>query len=326
MVLGAALGRLVGSALRIRRRVVEGNLRRAFPGADASWIRRTAAASYAHLGREGIALLRLGKLGPREVWERTEVEGIEYLREPLSHGRGVVLLTGHLGNWEIGGAAMAVREIPIDVVARRQNNPLFNARVNRTREKLGMRVVDRDGGTKRILRSLTSGRAVALVADQNVRRGGLFVPFFGTDASTARGPALLAVRTGAAVAFATAIRLPGARSRYRIRIRPLDPPEPGEEGARAFLARYLSVLEEAIREAPEQYLWAHKRWKTRPAPDAGAEEPDPGDAVPPAGSGEPGSARNAGSDGAPTADEPRGPDSLASPKEPSRDPSEGEPR
>jgi Kdo2-lipid IVA lauroyltransferase/acyltransferase len=324
--LGGALGRVAGSGLRIRRRVVEANLRRAFPEAEDGWIRRTAAASYAHLGREGIALLRLGALGPREVWERTEVEGIEHLREPLSHGRGVVLLTGHLGNWEIGGAAMAVREIPIDVVARRQNNPLFNARVNRTRERLGMQVVDRDGGTKRILRALSGGRAVALVADQNVRTGGLFVPFFGTDASTARGPALLALRTGAAVVFATALRLPGLRARYRIRLRPLDPPAPGEEGARAFLAHYLSTLEAAIREAPEQYLWAHKRWKTRPTPEGGAEEPDPGAAVPQDSSGNPGAPRTSGSEGARRAAPPAPTDPSASHERSSRDPSNGEPR
>ncbi len=268
--LGGAMGWLVGGALRIRRGVVEANLRQAFPDRDPAWIGRTAGSSYVHLGREGVAILRLGKLGPREVWERTEVEGIEHLREPLSHGRGVVLLTGHLGNWEIGGAAMAVREIPIDVVAKRQNNPLFDARMNRTREALGMRVIDRDGGTKHILRSLGEGRVVALVADQNVRHAGVFVDFFGRPASTARGPALLAMRTGAAVVFASAIRLPGSRARYRIRCVPLAPPTGSdpEAGTRDLLRRYLAALEDDIRSAPEQYLWAHKRWKTRPEGEA----------------------------------------------------------
>jgi Kdo2-lipid IVA lauroyltransferase/acyltransferase len=278
---GAALGRLAGGVFRIRRGVVEGNLRQAFPDRDEGWIRRVAAASYGHLGREGVALLRMGKLGAREVWERTQVEGIEHLREPLSRDRGVILLTGHLGNWEIGGAAMAVREIPIDVVAKRQNNPLFDARLNRTRERLGMRVIDRDGGTKRILRSLAGGRVVALVADQNVLHAGVFVDFFGRPAATARGPALLAQRTGASVVFASAIRVPGKRARYRIRLQPLAPPtgDDPEAMARDLLRRYLAALEADIRLAPEQYLWAHKRWKTRPAPDASQEQPSPG-AVP----------------------------------------------
>jgi len=274
VALGGGVGAVVGSVLRIRRRVVEGNLATAFPQRDPAWIRRTASASWVHLGREGVALLRMGALGPRQVWERTEVEGIEHLRAPLARGQGVVLLTGHLGNWEVGGAALAVREISLDVVARRQNNPLFNARLNRTREALGMRVVDRSGSTKTLLRALRSGRVVALVADQNVLTGGVFVDFFGVPAATARGPALLAQRAGAAVVFATALRLPGLRSRYHVALHPLDPPDPEldpEAATLDLLQRYLLALEEAIRAAPDQYLWAHKRWKTRPGPGSGAE-------------------------------------------------------
>lgn len=300
VALGGALGGVAGGVLRLRRRVVEENLTRAFPERDAAWIRKTAGASYRHLGKEAVALLRMGALGPRQVWERTEVDGIHHLREPLARGQGVILLTGHLGNWEVGGASLAVREIPLDVVARRQNNPLFNARLNRTREALGMRVVDRSGSTKTLLRALRSGRAVALVADQNVLTGGVFVDFFGVPAATARGPALLAQRAGAAVVFATALRLPGLRSRYHVALRPLDPPPPGleaEAATRDLLRRYLSALEEAIGQAPAQYLWAHKRWKTRPEaaelpreaaelpPEAAQLPPDaaelpPGDAVP----------------------------------------------
>jgi Kdo2-lipid IVA lauroyltransferase/acyltransferase len=289
--LGAGLGRVAGVLLRSRRRVVEDNLRQAFPDRDADWIRRVASASWAHLGREGVALLRMGTLGPRAVWERTEVEGIEHVREPLSRGRGVIVLTGHLGNWEIGGAALAVREVPTDVVAKRQNNPLFDARMNGTRERLGMRVIDRDGGTRDILRALRAGRVVALVADQNVLHQGVFVEFFGRRASTARGPALLALRTGAAVVFATAIRQPGPRARYHVRCRPLDPPDPArepEQAARVFLRRYLAALEADIAGAPEQYLWAHKRWKTRPDPLAGEgadQEPAAPGAVPDPGRG-----------------------------------------
>ncbi|CAN5710318.1 N/A [soil metagenome] len=270
VLLGGGLGWVAGGVMRIRRQVVVANLRRAFPEREPSWIARTASASYAHIGREGVALLRMGALGPEEVRERTRVEGIEHVEAPLAEGRGVILLTGHLGNWEIGGAALAVRGIPLDVVARRQNNPLFDARLVRTRESLGMRVVDRTGSAKTLLRSLRSGRVVALVADQNVLSGGVFVKFFGVPASTARGPELLAERTGAAVVFATAIRRRGRRARYDVVLSPLLPA--GDEGApdssrrtEGLLRRYLAALEESIRAAPAQYLWAHKRWKTRPA-------------------------------------------------------------
>lgn len=281
--LGGALGWLAGSALRIRRSVLEENLHRAFPERDSVWIRDIAGASFRHLGREGIAILRLDQLGPEAVRARTEVVGLEHLTEPLAAGRGVVLLTGHFGNWELGGAAVAARGIPIDVVARAQNNPLFDARLNATRAGLGMRVVDRRGSTKTLLRSLRDGRVVALVADQNVQSAGVFVPFFGVPAATARGPALLASRTGAAIVFAAAIRCPGGVARYRVVMHPIEPPPADEANAdRIVLERYLAHLEAVIRLHPEQYLWAHRRWKTRPpvaSEKSHAEEPALGGSV-----------------------------------------------
>ena len=260
------------------------NLARAFPEASETWRRRTAAAAYAHLGREGVALLRMANLGPREVWERTEVEGLEMIREALARDQGVIILAGHFGNWEIGGSAVAVRDVPLDVVGRRQSNPLFDDRLRDTREQLGMRVIYRDEGVRPILRALREPRAVALVADQNVIRGGLFVDFFGTPAATTRGPVTLARRTGARCVMASVRCLPGPRARYHLRFFLLELPETGnvEADDRAFLRSYLATLEEEIRAVPDQYFWPHKRWKTRPeaegtaTPDSVWEELSPG--------------------------------------------------
>jgi Kdo2-lipid IVA lauroyltransferase/acyltransferase len=276
--LGGALGWVAGGALGIRRRVIEDNLRRAFPDRDPRWIRATAVESMRHLGREGVSILRLDRLGADAIRARTELVGEAHLTGPLSEGRGVLLVSGHFGNWEIGGAAVASRGYPIDGVARAQNNPLFDARLNATRERVGMRVVDRRGSTKTLLRSLRDGRVVALVADQNVQSAGVFIPFFGIPASTARGPALLASRTGAALVFAAAIRCPGSEARYRVELEPIHPPPPdAEDPDRFILERYLAHLERVIRDYPEQYLWAHRRWKTRPHDET--EEPPHGGAV-----------------------------------------------
>lgn len=322
LALGAGLGWLVGSVLRLRRSTVDENLMRAFPEASPEWRRQVARASYRHLGREGVALLRMQAMSPAEVRGRTEVVGLEMVRRPLTEGRGVLILTGHLGNWEIGGAATAACGIPLDVVARRQKNPLFNAHLVRVREKLGMRVIDRQGATRHVLRAMREPRAVALVADQNVRAGGLFVDFFGVPASTERGPALLAERTGADVVVAIVHRLPGRTAQYRLSFEPLESDEllesesPGSEpeesepresaspraDARTMDAAeptvltraYLAALERGIRAAPDQYFWFHRRWKTRP--DAGnskedvrAEEPVPSATVPDSPASEPSS-------------------------------------
>jgi KDO2-lipid IV(A) lauroyltransferase len=292
LALGAGCGWLAGSVLRIRRRVVADNLARAFPEASPSWRGRVGAACYRHLGREAVALLRLEGMHAAEVRERCAVSGIEAVRDALAAGRGVLLLTGHLGNWEVGGAGLAARAVPLDVVARRQRNPLFEARLLRMRERLGMRVIYRHEATRAVLRSLREPRAVALVADQNAAVGGIFVDFFGTPAATVRGPGLLAARTDALVATAFVRRLEGPRARYHLDIEPLSFERTGDptEDLLALTRAYHTGLEAAIRAEPAQYFWFHRRWKTRPdddplrrdAPEAGpdqGEEPGRGAAV-----------------------------------------------
>lgn len=266
LALGSGIGWFAGSVLRIRRRVVDENLSRAFPDREAPWRRSVAVGAYRHLGRQGVILLRLARMGADAVRERTEVEGLEQVKEALSRGRGVVFATGHLGNWEIGGASVTVRDLPLAVVARRQKNPLFDAHISRTRAALGMRVIYRADALREGIRTLRAGGAIALVADQNARAGGVFVDFFGVPASTARGPAVLALRTGSLMVLAGATALPDDPGRYRVRLHPLSPPDTGnpDEDVRLLTRAYMGTLEEMIREAPEQYFWLHRRWKTRP--------------------------------------------------------------
>jgi len=263
--LGSALGRLAYRPLGIRRELVESQLRASFPERGEDWIRRTAAASYAHLGREGLAMLRLAAASPEEVRARTQIEGLERLLEAVAAGKGVVLVTGHLGNWEIGGAALAVRGVPIDVVAQRQSNPLFDRLVVETRERLGMRVIPRGRATRDGVRSLRAGRVVAFVADQDAKRAGAFVPFFGRLASTHRGPALLALRTGAPLFVALGmVRTPEGGYRARVEEVVVDREGEVDDVVYRMTAAFTARLEEGVRAAPDQYFWHHRRWKSRP--------------------------------------------------------------
>jgi len=272
---GAALGWFAGTVLRIRRGVVSRNLRRAFPDRGASWRRRVARASYAHLGREAVAMLRMAGLDREGVMARTDVEGLEAFRAALAEGRGLVLVTGHLGSWEVGGAALSAREIPVVAVAKPMANRRFDADLIATRERLGMEVVDTGAAPKRVLRALQEGRVVALVADQNAGANGLFVPFFGEVASTHRGPALFAVRSGAPVFVGTCVALPGGRHRYRVVLERVHAPDTGdaERDVLRLTEAHTALLEEAVRRAPEQYFWQHKRWKTRPTPEPASAAP-----------------------------------------------------
>lgn len=272
LALGAGVGHLAGTLFRIRRRVVDDNLARAFPRESPAWRRRVARAAYRHVGREGVALLRLARMEVGSVAGRLTLEGLDGLREAFGRGQGVIVMTGHLGNWEVGGGSVATAGLPLDVVAQVQHNPLFDAELVAIRNRLGMRVIPRGEATRKGLRSLRDGRGLGLVADQNVRSGGLFVDFFGAPASTARGPGLLALRTGAAVVTLMCLREPGPRSRYRVYFEevPVPAAEDPEEAIRRVTESCTEILERYIRMAPEQYFWFHKRWKTRPP-----QEPSP---------------------------------------------------
>lgn len=273
---GSGLGWLTGSLLRIRRATVEENLERAFPESSRTQRRRIARRAYRHLGREAVAFIRFGKMSPEDFRSRAEVDGLEFLADPVARGQGVIVLLGHIGNWEIAGAGVTARGVPVSAVAKRQRNRLFDAYVRKVRARYGMGVVLTSDGPRAILERLRVPEAVAMVADQNATRGGVFVDFFGVPASTARGPGVLAVRRDVPVVFAEPVRLPGHRARYRVTLRPLeyDRGESLEATVESLAQAYMSAMEGAVRRHPEQYFWFHRRWKTRPA----ERRPEPGDA------------------------------------------------
>jgi KDO2-lipid IV(A) lauroyltransferase len=257
-------GRLGYRVLRIRRRVVDDNLRHAFPDRGATWLRDTAAASYAHLARETLATLHYSHAGIGALKRDSVVEGLDAFRAALDAGRGAILLAGHLGNWELGAALVSGSGLPLDAVVRRQRNPLFDRAINRSRAGFGIRVIDRTDSTGPILAALRENRIVALIADQDARDSGFFVPFFGRPASSPRGPAVLALRTRAPLILMVPLRR--ADGKLHVRFRRIDADREGDARPDPFelTARFASQLEAAIREAPEQYLWHHRRWKTRP--------------------------------------------------------------
>jgi KDO2-lipid IV(A) lauroyltransferase len=264
--LGEGMGWVAGVVLGIRRKTVRAHLRQAFPHESEAWRRRVARASFRHLGREALATFLLGRLSREEILERIEIPGFEALQEAMEAGAGAVLITAHFGNWEVAGAGLAARGLPLDVVAQRQRNPLFDADLTETRTRQGMSVILRGDAPKQVLKSLRRGRAVAIVWDQNVRRGGIFVEFFGKKASTARGPAIFPLRTGSPVFQGVNRRLEGYPSRYRLEVVPVDFTPTGDLEADVFRLTevYTRFLEKEIVRTPEQYFWQHRRWKTRP--------------------------------------------------------------
>jgi Kdo2-lipid IVA lauroyltransferase/acyltransferase len=262
---GARLG-LAGYRLGIKRSVVESNLRIAFPEADDAWIRDIARKSYAHLGRETMMMLRLSSTSREQILERTTITGEEPAREAYHNGGGLVVGAGHLGNWEIGAAAAAARGYAIDVIAKRAANPLFYARIMQARQRLGIGVIDFQYATRHTMRALREGRVVVFAADQHAGRAGLWVPFFGRPASTYRGPALMALRSGAPMFLSIPLRRPDGT--YDVEMVAIDTTRTGDMDAdvRRVTAEFTFRLEEAVRANPGQYLWHHRRWRTPPGP------------------------------------------------------------
>jgi len=270
--LAESLGSLAGNVLRIRRNDVDQHLETAFPEATPEWRRRVARASYRHLAREAVATFRLSNSSPDDVRRCTTVHGFQELEAALEEGRGAILIAGHLGNWEIGGASLVARGMPIDVVVFPQKNPMFDRHLANARARLGMTIIAKADASRMVLESLRQGRVVALMADQNSRTRPVFVDFFGVSAATAKGPAVFALRTGAPLFLVVPLREPGWPARYRVLIERVPVARTGALNADVLhLTRaHVALLEDHVRNAPEQYFWLHRRWKTRPPEASGA--------------------------------------------------------
>ena len=273
---GRWLGRLGHTPFGVRRKVVERQIAAAFPDASADTIDALVREAYGHFGEVLIETALLPKLGRQAILDLFEgAEGFEAIEEAHRAGKGIILITGHFGNWELAGAYVAARGVPIEVIVRRMNNPLFDGYVTRTREGAGMIVVHDHDAVKRTPRAFRAGHAVAFVADQGVLGlASTFVPFFGRPAKTPRGPAVFAMRFRLPTFFVAAVRQPNGK--YRCVVTPVEIPDTGnrEADVDAVVARYTSILESWVRKYPGQYFWHHRRWKRQP-PDTPDELRDP---------------------------------------------------
>jgi KDO2-lipid IV(A) lauroyltransferase len=264
---GERIGALGYRPLGIRRGTVERHVAAAFPGLDRSEVHRIARGAYEHLGRTAIEAALMSTLGKQDVLDMFEgTDNWSTVERAMAMGKGCIFVTGHLGNWELGGAYLAARGIPLDVIVRRMGNPLFDRYLNDTRAKLGMHVVYDAEAVRRTPRSLREGRAIAFLADQGViGLASTFVPFFGRPAKTPRGPAVFALRMGVPTVFAVPLRQPSGRYRFSFEAVTIEDTGDRERDVDAIVARYTKILEQWIRRAPEQYLWHHRRWRRQPA-------------------------------------------------------------
>jgi KDO2-lipid IV(A) lauroyltransferase len=249
------------------------NLRSALGGElSENEIRRIARGMFLHYAKVGYEVTRLAKLSRKQIEQWVEFEGLEAATEAIRSGRGVIAATGHIGNWELMGAAVSRLGLPVNVIARRLYNPRLNDLVIGIRAEAGVKTILRESGdsAKRILRCLRNGELLALLIDQDIKVEGCFVDFFGRPAYTPTGAAALAHRTGALLLAASIQRLDGGR--HLVRAVPVEIDRQGdpEHAIIAATAEITARLEGWIRERPEQWCWNHERWRHSPGAEDGS--------------------------------------------------------
>jgi KDO2-lipid IV(A) lauroyltransferase len=269
---GIFLGWLVYRLHGRLRRVGMRNLELAFPEKSAAERRRILRALFTGLGRQ-LAEFCLFPRYTRENVERVAVyQGLENYEAARQRGQGVILLTAHLGGWEVGSFVHSLNGHPLHVVVRALDNPHLNALVDRYRCLHGNTTFEKQDFARGLLGALKAGDTVGILMDQNMTPPqGVFVDFFGKPACTASGVARVALRTGAAVVPAFTL-WDRALRKYRVQFDPaLDLVRTGDEEADAVAntAAFTQVIERYARQYPEQWLWVHRRWKTRPEGESG---------------------------------------------------------
>ena len=264
---GLAVGRRIGDALWWllpgRRRLTLENIRLSLGRELTSdEVARLGRRSFQHLGMNLIEACCYF-LRPTDVMlSRVHLEGVEHLRSAAGQGRGILVLTAHYGNWELLAAAHGLSGLPLSIVIRPLDHPVLDELAARFRQRSGAELIVKRQAVREVLQALRRGRMVGILLDQNATRAeGVFVPFFGVPASTSKGLAVLALRTSAPVVPVFLRREPDGR--HCLEAGPaLEPPADGD--VVAYTAAFNQVIEAAIRRAPEQWLWMHARWRTRP--------------------------------------------------------------
>ena len=222
---------------------------------------RIADGVFLSIARLLAAFARLPRLTPENISTLIRYDGLENFQTALAKGRGVLVATAHLGNWELSAFSHAWMTAPMNIVVRRLDNPRIDALVERYRGLSGNHIIEKKDAARGILKALKAGEAVGILIDQNTTLDqGVFIDFFGMKACAGTAFAKLAHHSGAAVVPGFAL-WSAEEQRYILRFYP-EIPMTGD--VQEDTQRVHAQLESVIRQYPDQWFWIHRRWKTRP--------------------------------------------------------------
>lgn len=252
--------------LRYRREVVEGNLRRAFPEFSEPQITRTMRDVYLNFSFLWIEWLQSWRFDKKFIEKNCTVENFDVLEAAAGEKKGMILYSGHIGNFEWIAGYVQHFFGQVTGIMRRMHNKYINDFAVSYRKQLGFGVIYTDGAFERSLELLREGKHIGVAGDQDAHEKGVFVDFFGIPSSTAAGAALFHLRTGAPVVFVCGAREKWGKFKFYFEQVPLpaDKEETAENIYR-ITQTLTSLLEKYTRLYPGQYFWTHRRWKTEPS-------------------------------------------------------------
>ena len=249
------------------RQVGMRNLAMVFPEKSVAELARILRGEFTSLGRQLAELCQFPRYTPQNVDQVVVYDGLENYERAYARGKGVLFLTAHFGGWELSAFAHSLHGHWLHIVMRPMDNVYLDRMIRRYRTMHGNQTVDKDDFVRGLLAAMKAGEVVGILMDTNMTPPqGIFVNFFGIPACTASGLARIALRTDAAVVPAFTI-WDAALGKYRLRFDPaLELIRTGELEAdiAANTQRFTKVIEDYVRQYPDQWLWVHRRWKTRP--------------------------------------------------------------
>jgi Kdo2-lipid IVA lauroyltransferase/acyltransferase len=265
---GIGIGALVYRFYGRLRRVGERNLELAMPELNAGQRTEILRGVFTSLGRMLAEICLFPRYTPENIADVAVYDGLENFQVANGRGKGVLFLTAHLGGWEVGSYAHSVYGHPLKVVVRELDNPFLNRMTEQYRTRYGNSTFSKQEFARGLISAMRAGETVGLLVDTNMTLPqGVFVPFFGIQACTAVGLARVALHTDASVVPAFTI-WDDKLGKYRVRFEPpLELVRTGnsEADAVANTALFNRAIEDQVRQHPDQWLWVHRRWKTRPA-------------------------------------------------------------
>jgi len=247
----------------VRKALVISNLCHAFPDKSQEEIQHIALKNYQNIFQTFFETLWIQRISEHQIRNIVNIPQLPLLDEMVSRGKGLIMLSGHLCNWEL--IALAVGMLsghPLQIIVKKQHNPFADRLMNRLRTKFNNTVVDMDRAPRETLKRLREGGVVAMLADQSGPAEGLFVDYFGRPASTHIGPAVFFLRTNAPIIMTYGIRNSDGTFDVSFEEVPTsDVSGTDDQKIRTITERHVKMLEQFVRKHPDQWLWMHKRWK-----------------------------------------------------------------